>query len=83
MTSGIALNRLHGLAASALALLPGLGLLVVADLPFPTTQALFHGRTEATDGGRAGQREGWAARGDDPCPRWRVLQECAPCGDGA
>lgn len=29
------------------------------DLPFPTQQMLFHDQTEATDGDRAHQREGW------------------------
>jgi small conductance mechanosensitive channel len=29
------------------------------DLPFPTQQILFHDQTEATDGDRAHQREGW------------------------
>ena len=29
------------------------------DLPFPTQQILFHDQTEATDGDRANQREGW------------------------
>ena len=29
------------------------------DLPFPTQQILFHDQTEATDGDRAAQREGW------------------------
>jgi small-conductance mechanosensitive channel len=36
------------------------------DLPFPTTQILFHDQTESTDGDRTRQREGWPARGDDP-----------------
>ena len=31
------------------------------DLPFPTTQVLFHDQTEATDGDRRKQREGWPA----------------------
>jgi small-conductance mechanosensitive channel len=31
------------------------------DLPLPTQQILFHDQTEATDGDRARQREGWAA----------------------
>lgn len=31
------------------------------DLPFPTQQILFHDQTEATDGDRAHQREGWSA----------------------
>jgi small-conductance mechanosensitive channel len=34
------------------------------DLPFPTTQVLFHDQTEETDGDRRRQREGWPARGD-------------------
>ena len=45
------------------------------DLPYPTTQVLFHDQTEASDGNRTKQRDGWPARGDDPRPRWRVLQE--------
>lgn len=51
------------------------------DLPFPTTQVLLHDQTEASDGDRASQREGWPARGDDPRPRWRVLQEEVPSKD--
>ena len=40
------------------------------DLPFPTRQVLFHDQTEATDGDRARQREGWpAGKGDVPGPR--------------
>ncbi len=40
------------------------------DLPYPTTQMLFHDQTEATDGERARQREGWPSHGqDDPAPR--------------
>jgi small-conductance mechanosensitive channel len=31
------------------------------DLPFPTTQVLFHDQTEDTDGDRRLQREGWPA----------------------
>ena len=45
------------------------------DLPFPTSQVLVHDQTEATDGERSRQREGWPARGEDPAPRWRALQE--------
>ena len=37
------------------------------DLPFPTRVVLFHDQTEATDGTRGKQREGWPA-GDDPPP---------------
>ncbi len=40
------------------------------DLPFPTQQILFHDQTEATDGDRARQREGWpAGKGEVPQPR--------------
>jgi small-conductance mechanosensitive channel len=40
------------------------------DLPFPTHQVLFHDQTEATDGDRARQCEGWpAGKGDVPKPR--------------
>ena len=40
------------------------------DLPFPTQQILFHDQTEATDGDRAQQREGWpAGKGKVPQPR--------------
>ena len=35
------------------------------DLPFPTQQILFHDQTEAADGDRTQQREGWPA-GDNP-----------------
>jgi len=39
------------------------------DLPFPTHQVLFHDQTEATDGDRRRQREGWpAGKGDVPEP---------------
>ncbi|TCZ57311.1 mechanosensitive ion channel family protein [Roseicella aquatilis] len=46
------------------------------DLPYPTQQILFHDQTEATDGDRARQREGWPARprGDSPPPRWQVVE---------
>ncbi|RJP74397.1 MAG: mechanosensitive ion channel family protein [Candidatus Zixiibacteriota bacterium] len=40
------------------------------DLPFPTTQVLFHDQTEETDGDRRRQREGWPAGRDEvPEPR--------------
>ncbi len=40
------------------------------DLPFPTQQILFHDQTEATDGDRTGQREGWpAGKSEVPQPR--------------
>lgn len=37
------------------------------DLPFPTQVLLFHDQTEANDGDRNAQREGWPG-GDDPPP---------------
>ncbi len=46
------------------------------DLPFPTQQILFHDQTEATDGDRRQQREGWpAGKGEVPRPRWKVLEQ--------
>lgn len=40
------------------------------DLPFPTQQILLHDQTEATDGDRKTQREGWpAGQGEVPKPR--------------
>ena len=39
------------------------------DLPFPTTQVLFHDQTEATDGDRRKQREGWPAGDSVPDQR--------------
>ena len=44
------------------------------DLPYPTRQILFHDQTEATDGNRAEQREGWPA-GDGRVPRSRSIAE--------
>ena len=38
------------------------------DLPFPTQQILFHDQTEATDGDRTRQREGWPAPQDGDAP---------------
>jgi small conductance mechanosensitive channel len=46
------------------------------DLPFPTTQVLFHDQTEETDGNRALQREGWPAdNAEAPRPRWQVVRD--------
>jgi small conductance mechanosensitive channel len=42
------------------------------DLPFPTQQILFHDQTEATDGDRAHQREGWSA-GKGKVPQSRSI----------
>ena len=38
------------------------------DLPFPTQQILFHDQTEATDGDRTRQREGWPVPEDGDAP---------------
>ena len=64
------------------------------DLPFPTTQMLFHDQTEETDGDRRRQREGWPA-GQRRVPalagiaktlrersQCRKEQECQPDTDG-
>lgn len=46
------------------------------DLPYPTQHVLFHDQTEATDGDRARQREGWPARpGGNPPPRWVRMRD--------
>ncbi|MEO7317386.1 MAG: mechanosensitive ion channel family protein, partial [Chthoniobacteraceae bacterium] len=42
------------------------------DLPFPTQHVLFHDQTEATDGDRARQREGWPAGKSEP-PKARSI----------
>jgi small-conductance mechanosensitive channel len=42
------------------------------DLPFPTQQILFHDQTEATDGDRTQQREGWPA-GKGKVPQSRSI----------
>jgi len=41
------------------------------DLPYPTQQILLHNQTEATDGNRQTQREGWPA-GAGPVPQPRA-----------
>jgi small-conductance mechanosensitive channel len=46
------------------------------DLPFPTSQVLWHDQTEETDGNRARQREGWPAAGRRmPRSRWRAARD--------
>ena len=44
------------------------------DLPYPTSQVLFHDQTEETDGARMRQREGWPAGSDPPRARWQVAR---------
>ncbi len=39
------------------------------DMPYPTHQVLFHDQTEATDGDRTRQREGWPKGDAPPQPR--------------
>ena len=45
------------------------------DLPLPTHQVLFHDQTEATDGDRASQREGWPARATNPPARQELKRQ--------
>lgn len=45
------------------------------DLPFPTQVLLFHDQTEAVDGDRTRQREGWPAGEQPPLPRRCVPEE--------
>ena len=45
------------------------------DLPFPTTQVLFHDQTEVTDGTRADQREGWPAGKNPPRSRYEMQRD--------
>lgn len=52
------------------------------DLPFPTRQVLFHDQTEATDGDRSTQREGWPA-GKDPVPASRGIALAIRDANGA
>ena len=50
------------------------------DLPFPTRQILFHDQTEATDGDRRYQREGWpGVGGEAPEPR-RIADAISAAG---
>jgi len=55
------------------------------DLPFPTQQILFHDQTEATDGDRRRQREGWPAGDNPPEPGNipRALGRVSNGGDGS
>ncbi len=43
------------------------------DMPYDTQVMLVHDQTEASDGDRAAQREGWPSMGEgqDPGPRWK------------
>jgi small-conductance mechanosensitive channel len=49
------------------------------DLPYPTQQILLHDQTEATDGNRRLQREGWpAGQGEVPAPAREVREADRP-----
>ena len=48
------------------------------DLPFPTRVVLFHDQTEAVDGDRRRQREGWPAGKKPPAPRTKTRIELTP-----
>nr|WP_299244789.1 mechanosensitive ion channel family protein [uncultured Halomonas sp.] len=46
------------------------------DMPYDTTVQLFHDQTEATDGDRGAQREGWPSPHEgSPPPRWKVQEK--------
>ena len=53
------------------------------DLPFPTRQILFHDQTEATDGDRRRQREGWPAGPGNVPPARAALVPAASNGKPA
>ena len=50
------------------------------DLPFPTQQVLFHDQTEATDGDRTRQREGWPAPKDGDAPEAAGIAQALRAG---
>ena len=52
------------------------------DLPFPTQQILLHDQTEATDGNRKTQREGWPA-GQGEVPQSRAESQRAEQSDAS
>ena len=46
------------------------------DMPYPTQVTLWHDQTEAVEGDRSRQREGWPADPDHPSqPRWRAQRD--------
>ena len=53
------------------------------DMPYDTQVQLWHDQTEATDGLRAAQREGWPSDGDDPGPARHERREARPDARGA
>ena len=53
------------------------------DLPFPTQQVLFHDQTEATDGDRTRQREGWPVPNDGDAPEAAGIAAAVRAAGGA
>jgi small-conductance mechanosensitive channel len=56
------------------------------DMPFPTQVLLFHDQTEATDGNRSEQREGWPAGGGDvpePARIGMAIRQAGENGNGS
>ncbi len=55
------------------------------DMPYETQVHLFHDQTEAEDGDRAAQREGWPLPADREAttPRWRAAEEAPASLAGA
>ena len=53
------------------------------DLPFPTQQILFHDQTEATDGDRTRQREGWPVPKDSDAPEPAGIARALQAAGGA
>jgi len=47
------------------------------DMPYETQVLLFHDQSEATDGDRSAQREGWpeVTKGENPNPRWKEQEK--------
>ncbi len=45
------------------------------DMPYPTQVTLWHDQTEATDGDRTRQREGWPVGNNPPQARWKVERD--------
>ena len=74
-----------GLRDQVLTRVSGALLAAGIDLPFPTQQVLFHDQTEATDGDRTRQREGWPVPKDGgaPDPARIGLAISQAGGDGA
>ncbi len=53
------------------------------DMPYPTEVHLFHDQTEAIDGDRAEQREGWPPVETNPQARWKAQAEARQVAEAA